>query len=87
MNPDGRNDPHHERAFGGGGTALKPPDSHAVPLDHDCHLLRDRFKGPVFFYDGIGEDSFYPLDVDVKMKIIGYLTEFLMEKQNGMQKK
>lgn len=93
MNPDGRNDPHHERALGGGGTALKPPDSYAVPLTHDCHVLRDMWKGPVFYEDFIAvreyalSEPFYPAHVDVKMLIIKYLTEFLMEKHHGMQKK
>ena len=89
---DPRNDPHHERALGVGGTAIKPPDSHAVPLDHDCHVLRGGWRGPVFHYEIIGtfrrdDESFYPENVDLKMIVIGYLTEFIMEKRYGMQKK
>jgi len=88
---DPRNDPHHERALGGGGTAIKPPDSHSVPLDHDCHVMRDGWKGPVFSVssndDMSWEEPFYPEHVDLKMIVIGYLTEFIMEKNHGMQKK
>lgn len=93
MNLDGRNDPHHERSLGGGGTALKPDDTYAVPLDHECHVLREMWKGPVFYKDekewnfgdaqkmtSVYEESFYPGHVDIKMQIIKYITEFLMEK-------
>lgn len=92
MNPENadgerRNDPHHERALGGGGTAIKPSDSHAVSLCHDCHLLRDRFRGPVFPHIEDWEESFYPEHVDVKMEIVNSLTQFIVEKRYGMQKK
>lgn len=88
-NDDGHqlNDPHHERALGGGGTAIKPPDSHTIPLCHECHVLRDGWKGPVFPHIEDWEESFYPETVDVKMLIIDYLTEFIMERYHGLQKK
>ena len=87
MNPDGLNDPHHERALGGGGTAIKPSDVYLVPLTHDCHIIRDGWKGPIIFhgYDfrphGRNE-TFYPEHVDIKMLIIKQLNDFLMEKTN-----
>lgn len=70
-------DPHHERKLGDCGVALKPDDSVAVPLCHSCHVMRDYFRGPVFHRDGDSEESFYPPHVDLKLKIIGYLTEFI----------
>jgi hypothetical protein len=91
MNPDGLNDPHHERALGGGGTAIKPSDVYLVPLSHDCHVIRDGWKGPVFYdaidalIDGFGvcvEETFYPNWLDIKMLIIKQLNDFLMEKTN-----
>lgn len=86
MNPDGLNDPHHERALGGGGTAIKPSDVYLVPLTHDCHVIRDGWKGPVFYneveHQFITEETFYPSFVDVKMLIIKQLNDFLMEKTN-----
>ena len=87
MNSDGRNDPHHERSLGGGGTATKPDDTYSVPLDHECHVLRDMWKGPVFNLFDHYEEAFYPDHVDVKMQIIKYLTEFLMEKKNALRNK
>ena len=85
-NPDGRNDPHHERSLGGGGTATKPDDTYAVPLDHECHVLRDMWKGPIFDH-AYTEEAFYPPHVDVKMQIIKYLTDFLMERKNALRNK
>ena len=86
MNPAGLNDPHHERALGGGGTAIKPSDVYLVPLTHDCHVIRDGWKGPVVFERNDSaiclEESFYPEFVDIKMLIIKQLNDFLMEKAN-----
>ena len=56
---------HHE-GLGKRGLGIKPPDTQAVPLCRDCHVLRHQK----------GVDSFWR-QKDIKLAIIGYLTLYL----------
>ncbi len=37
-------EPHHERRFADGGTALKPSDVYAVPVCRECHDKLQRYE-------------------------------------------
>ena len=50
-------EPAHLRLLGGGGTALKPGDNHAVPLHHWLHKQEQRL-GPQRFWAQMAEE--YP---------------------------
>ena len=60
---------HHE-GFGEQGVGIKAPDSYCVPLCEACH---DKVHN-------IGYLTFWQA-IDVKKKMIEYLTEFLMRKE------
>lgn len=60
--------PHHER-FGKGGTGIKPPDSHCIPLCFGCHTQRH----------AEGVETFWAA-FDPKMLCIEYLTRHLETK-------
>ncbi len=57
--------PHHEK-FGKGGTGIKPPDSHCIPLCFNCHTRRH----------SQGVRTFWGI-IDSKMLCIEYLTRYL----------
>lgn len=67
----GESIPHHE-GCGKGGVSLKAPDSHCLPLCYNCHFLVHH-KGCKTFWQS----------VDVKMKMIEYLTEFIRRRRDG----
>ena len=58
-------EPHHE-PLGKAGMGIKAPDSHAVPLCHEHHVLRHS-RGM----------SIYPAYIDIPMCIISLLTSYL----------
>jgi hypothetical protein len=56
----------------------KAPDSHCVPLSPELHTM-----GPEAVHR-IGSKRFWELhNIDVKMLIIGYLTDFLSQENRG----
>lgn len=62
-------DAHHER-LNRGGVALKPPDSHCVPLCRAHHQEQENIGSKAFW------DKY---NIDIKMKIIELLTQYLEE--------
>jgi len=61
-----RSEAHHVRFDGNGGTSLKPPDTHTIPLcndgtDFQCHALTQQFKEN-------GADFMFALKTMVKMQ-------------------
>ena len=60
-------DPHHE-PLGKAGTSIKAPDSHCVPLCFEHHSE----------LHNTGVKTFWK-SIDVKMRIIEYLTEYLSQ--------
>jgi len=61
---------HHEK-LGGGGTSMKCDDTRAVPMCNMHH--RDRHDTGFSFWDNN--------NIDIKMKIIEYLTEYINKKR------
>jgi hypothetical protein len=61
------------QTLGLAGTALKAPDTHALPLCAPCHRSGAHQIG----------DDWLDKIIDVKMVIIKLLTRYLKEKQDG----
>jgi len=62
---------HHTKLLGEGGTGIKPPDTHIVPLSDPYHTL----------LHAMGEKRFEEkYKVDLKKEVINNLTEFIKEK-------
>lgn len=60
----------HQRIFGSAGTGIKPPDSMAIPLCHNCHTM-EHSMGAKSFWDS------YAISTNRFWEIIKCLTLYL----------
>ena len=67
--------------FGWNAMSGKPPDIHALPLCHKCHIGIEHQKGDKFFWSQIIVSGGVLSDVEIEewklRKAIGYLNEYL----------